>query len=259
MMRKKKRKINFLHCSMKGLDISNIMIGSHPASRFFAGCSFLFAAIICHSLIPAVLSLTLSLCLIYLLEDGWLTIIRMLRLLRWFVIPILLLHALLSPGQLVLPGWPLPVTWEGMNQGIWLSVHLSTIFAAALVLSRVLRRSEWMYGIMLLPFAGKQIIVFQMMMSAMKTNITEQLHHLRQQWNLRSDWRMATVFLLSTFRMALSAGREQARALWLRWPAVGNGMHMDMIAACEQNMSRRWISSLAWVCAGLAGIAVAWL
>jgi len=238
--------------------IPNIIVGSHPASRFLAGCSLLFAAIICRSLSLSVFSLTLSIYLIHLLEDGWLTVIRLIKLLRWFVIPILLLHALLSPGQLILPEWPLSVTWEGVHEGVWLSVRLSTIFAAALVLSRLLRRSEWMHGVMLLPFAGKQIIVYQMMMSAMKINITEQLHHLRQQWNLRPDWRKVTVFLLSSFRMALSAGHEQARVLWLRWPAAGNGMHLEL-AADEQNMSHRWMLSLAWVCAGLTGIAVAWL
>jgi hypothetical protein len=78
---------------------------------------------------------------------------------------------------------------------------------------------------------------------------------LKQQWNLRSDWRMAAVFLLASFRMALVVGREQARMLWLRWPAAGNGMHMNMVA-CEQHS---WMLSLAWVCAGFAGIVAAWL
>lgn len=243
---------------MRHLIIPNMLIGSHPASRFLAGCSLLFAAIICHSLWLSVLYLILSLYLIYLLEGGWLTVIRLLSLLRWFVIPILLLHALLSPGQLIWPGVPMPVTWEGVQQGIWLSLHLSTIFAAALLFFRLLKRSEWIKGVLMLPFAGKRIIVFQMMTSAMKINITEQLSHLRQQWQLRSNWRMAAIFMLASFRMALVAGREQARILWLRWPAVGNGMHLDL-AASEQNILHRWQLSLAWVCAGFLGIMVAWL
>jgi hypothetical protein len=111
---------------------------------------------------------------------------------------------------------------------------------------------------MSLPFAGKKIIVSQMMMTAMKINITEQLRHLKLQWNLRSDWRMAAVFLLAAFRMALAAGREQARMLWLRWPTVGNGMHLDL-AASDQNISYKWQRSLAWLCAGFLGIVVAWL
>jgi hypothetical protein len=238
--------------------IPNVFTGSHPASRFLAGCSLWFAAIICHSLWLSVLYLILSVCLIRLLEDGWQTVFRLLRLLRWFVIPILLLHALLSPGQLILPSLVLPVTWEGVNQGIWLSAHLSTIFAAALLLSRLLQRSEWVQGMLLLPFSGKRIIVFQMMMFAMKINITDQLRHLRRQWHLRSNWRMAAVLLLATFRMAQAASKEQARILWLRWPAAGNGMHMDM-AAGEQNISYRWTLNLLWLCAGLAGIVVAWL
>ncbi len=238
--------------------ISKIYIDSHPVSRFLAGCSLWFAAIICHSLWLSVLYLMLSVYMLFLLEGSCLTIVRLLRLLRWFVIPIIFLHALLSPGQLVMPGVPIPVTWEGINQGVWLSLHLSTIFAAALLLSRLLQRSEWMRGMLLLPFAGKRMIVFQMMMTAMRMNITEQLRHLKWQWNLRSDWRMVAVFLLAAFRMALAAGREQARILWLRWPATGNGMHLD-IAAGEQHISHRWTLSLVWLCAGFAVIVVAGL
>jgi hypothetical protein len=243
---------------MQHMAIPNIIIGSHPAARFLAGCSLLIAAIICHSLWLSFSYLILSVCLIFLIEGGWLTIIRMLKLLRWFIIPIILLHALLSPGELIMPGVPVPVTWEGVNQGFWLSLHLSTIFAAALLLSRVLKRSEWMRGVLHLPFVSKKIIVFQMMMVAMKTNITEQLRHLKCQWKLRSDWRMAAVFLLAAFRMALAAGREQARMLWLRWPATGNGMHLDM-AVCEQDISHSWMLNLVWLCAGFAVITVAWL
>jgi len=215
----------------------------------------LLAAIICHSLMLSVLYLTLSVYMIRILEGEWLTVVRLLRLLRWFVLPIFLLHSLLSPGQLIFAG--LPMTWEGVNQGMWLSVHLGSIFAAALLLSRLLQRSEWLQAIMLLPFAGKRIIVFLMMMTAMQIHITDQLRHLKQQWNLRSDWQMTAVFLLASFRMALAVGREQARMLWLRWPETGSGMHMNM-AACEQNTSYRWTLSLVWLCAGFVGIVVAW-
>lgn len=156
----------------------------------------------------------------------------------------------------MLPG--LPMTWEGVNQGVWLSVHLGSIFAAALLLSRLLQRAEWLQAIMLLPFANKRIIVFRMMMIAMQIHISAQLRHLKQQWSLRSDWRMAAVFLLASIRMALAIGREQARMLWLRWPAAGNGMHMNMVAS-EQQIPYSMMPSLVWVCIGFSGIVVAWL
>jgi len=243
---------------MRYMMIPDITMGSHPVSRFLAGWGLLFAAIMCHSLLLSVLYLTLSVCLIRLLEGSWLTVIRLFRLLRWFVMPILFLHALFSPGALIFPGLPLPLTWEGINQGVWLSVHLSTIFAAALLLSRLLQRSEWMHALMLLSFASKRIIILQMMMSAMKINITGQLRHLRQQWKLRSDWRMAALFVLASFCMALAAGRDQARMLWLRWPTAGNGMYLGL-AANEQQGSHSWMLSLVWFCAGLTTIGLAWL
>ena len=127
-----------------------------------------------------------------------------------------------------------------------------------MLLSRLLLRSEWISGMMLLPFAGRRMIVFQMMLSAMRINISNQLRHLKWQWQLRTDWRHVAAFLLACFRMSLQVSREQAQALWLRWPTQGNGMHTSLTLS-EQSASFSSLISLSWLSTGLIGMALAWL
>lgn len=172
--------------------------------------------------------------------------IRMLFLLRWFVAPIFLLHALLSPGQLLLPGTLLPITREGVVQGLWLSIHFVTIFVAAMLLFRLLRRSEWLYGILSAPLLGRRLLIYLLMISAMKKNIGEQLGHMRQQWRLRPDWRSAALFMLAAFRLALATGREQAWMLWLRWPGNRDGMSLDTPAG-EAIARQSTASNITWL------------
>jgi|UPI00039CBFCD hypothetical protein len=58
------------------------------------------------------------------------------RLLRWLLLPILLLHPLFTPGELLIAGWPF--TREGLSQGVWLSLHVTGLYFAAMLSSRLL-------------------------------------------------------------------------------------------------------------------------
>lgn len=186
-----------------------------------------------------------------MLDAGCRTVIRLLRLLRWFVVPIFLLHALLSPGELVLPGSPVPLTWEGMSQGLWLGIHFCAIFIVAMLMFRLLLRSEWLYGLLSMPLVGKRSLVYLLMIAAMRKNIVEQLSHMKQQWKLRPDWRSAAGFVLASFRMALAAGKEQAWMLWLRWPEYKAGMCMH-VSVDGGNGKLSVMLSAVWAMIGIA-------
>jgi len=58
------------------------------------------------------------------------------RLLRWLLLPILLLHPLFTPGELLITGWPF--TREGLIQGGWLTLHLTSLYLAAMLMSRLI-------------------------------------------------------------------------------------------------------------------------
>lgn len=236
--------------------ITRILLNSHPASRLLAGGSLLAAAIFNSSLWIAVGLFGFSALLINWLDGGCQNLIRMVRLLRWFVAPIFLLHALLSPGQLVLPESFLPLTWEGMSQGLWLSLRFATIFVAAMLLFRLLHRCEWLRGLLAIPFLGRHFIVYLLIIPTMKQSIGEQLSMMKQQWQLRSDWQMSALFLLTAFRMALATGKEQAWMLWLRWPARQGSVETAIEGSRRGEEASTLAYSAVWVLVGVAALSL---
>ena len=234
--------------------MSPLLRQSHPLSRFLAGCALLFVAL-ATTLYWAQLGLIiLSMLLIRQLDDNWRNIGRMFALLPWFIVPIFLLHAFLSPGELVLPAIPLPLTREGISQGLWLGLRFTAIFVAAMLLFRLLHRSEWLRGILSLPLFGRNAIAYLLMFTAMRRSIADQLGQMRRQWRLRPDWRRAAQFLLAAFREASVSGRQQAWALWLRWPAKREGVYVATLAGHDE--LRSLLLSIAWIIFALVALVV---
>ncbi|MDQ6975505.1 MAG: hypothetical protein Q9M22_02945 [Mariprofundaceae bacterium] len=58
------------------------------------------------------------------------------RLLRWLLLPIVVLHAVFTPGAFLMPGWPF--TYEGLSRGSWLALHLAALYLSAMLFSRLL-------------------------------------------------------------------------------------------------------------------------
>ncbi|MDQ6979633.1 MAG: hypothetical protein Q9M09_05550 [Mariprofundaceae bacterium] len=84
--------------------------------------------------------LAVHLCITVLLltyaDGSTLFLLQAWRLLRWLLLPILLLHPLFTPGELLITGWPF--TREGWVQGSWLTLHLTSLYLAAMLLNRLL-------------------------------------------------------------------------------------------------------------------------
>jgi len=192
---------------------------SEPLSRLLFGSGLLFLAIMTHSMLLSLLLLVLSAVLIYILDGHGLTNLRIMRLLHWFIIPIILLHTLFSPGRLLWPDFFIPMSREGLIQGTMLSLHLSVIFFVAILLFRLLKRSEWLRYMIILPCLGKQLVIYVWMMSCMKMNNRSLLGDLRLQFRLRKDMKSVPLLLISAFRQSLNDASEHACTLWLRWPA----------------------------------------
>lgn len=227
-----------------------LLHSGHPAARLLAGCALLIVALTSTSAWVEVGLIVLALLLIRAVEADWRNIRRLFSLLRWFVIPIFLLHALFSPGQLMLPGTALPFTWEGASEGLWLSLRFVAIFVAAMLLFRLLHRAEWLRGLLYIPLIGQNAIAYLLMLTAMRRSIGDQLGQMRQLWRMRPDWRRAALFLLAVFRGALATGRQQAWALWLRWPEEQRVIQAATIAG-SAGVARSLPLSIAWLLFGL--------
>lgn len=95
-------------------------------------------------------------CLLLSYADGHVAaLLRAWRLLRWLLFPLILLHALFTPGALFVH---LPmISEEGLKQGLWLSLHLAAMYLAAMVFTRLLSLS-FLLGLAGLHPRGKTLI-----------------------------------------------------------------------------------------------------
>ncbi|GAV20701.1 hypothetical protein MMIC_P1674 [Mariprofundus micogutta] len=200
------------------MNFSHLFYASFAWIRFLVCLLFLLLSITTTDTLLTLLLISVAALLIRGLDGVWQNLIHMLRLLRWFVLPILLLHLLFSHGELIFPGSGLPFTWQGIGQGLWLSIHLVCIFIVAMLMFRALNISEWNRLLLSLPLVGKYLPVYLMMLTPMRQQIHIVLNQLKQQWMLRRDWSKLPLLLLTSFRLALSCSRDQAACLWLRWP-----------------------------------------
>jgi len=231
---------------------------SHAISRLLLGIGLLFLAITASSMLAAVLLAVFALVLIRVLDGSWRTCFRLLRLLRWFVIPILLLHMLFTPGQLLLPGWPIGVSREGLMQGAWLSVHLITIYAMAILMFRLLAHAEWLRLLMRIPRVGEQMMLQALMMMSMKQHMGKLLSYVHQQFRLRYDWKKFPLMLMAAFGRALADASTHAHMLWLRWPQQSCMLAPLTSEHCAPVLHRRLFSAL-WAVCGSASLVLPWL
>jgi len=241
----------------RGMNTPEMFFCSHIGSRLLLGSGLLFLTVTNTSISFGLLLAMLASALIRLLDGHWSTTLRLLGLLRWFVLPILLLHMLFTPGQLLFPGWPIGVSREGLVQGTWLSVHLTGIYVMAMLLFRLLEVPEWLRLLALLPRYGERLMVQALMMAPMKKHMGKLLSHLRWQFRLRHDRKKIPMLLMAAFSQTLSDASIQAKILWLRWP-----QQPSMLAAITDKNRvsgmHRYMFSTLWAACGCAGLLLPW-
>jgi len=128
------------------------------------------------------------------------------------------LHLFFTPGALIFPASFISITYEGLHRGIWICVHFTDLFLAAMLLASALKQAEWLGLLSLLPGFWRRSAAYVLMLPMMQPSVAQILNQMDRQWRLRRNWTAAPTMLISAMRQALSAARVQAHALWLRWP-----------------------------------------
>ncbi len=201
------------------------MQSMHIASRLFAGVTFLLTAVLNNQLDFALMQLFLIVLALLLYRDGSKRILRALLLLRWLVIPIILLHALFTPGALIVSGLIWPISVEGIQSGLWFSFHLVVIFFAAMFFSIVLTRKEWIEAILKLPMAGHRILPYAMLLDQCWRQVQLMLSaEFSGYRNGRKGLRHLIWRLGSLPSGALKASREVAREVSVNWDQSVEGI-----------------------------------
>ena len=233
----------------------SVFYSIHPFSRFLFGIALMSLAFMSASFTASMLILLVCMLFTLWLEQSRTRVIRSLKLLRWFVAPIFILHLCFSPGELIFPLFALPFTWEGLMQGGFLAAHLAVIFMAAVALFLCLRRSEWIKAILSLPLIGEKLRVYILIAEPLQRSVGEKLRFLRQAWQIRESWREFPLLLLAAFRITLSAADEQSQQLWLRWPAGSLNSEQDGWGTSTSSLPL----NLLCAAVGVLGVMIAWL
>lgn len=196
----------------------SLIVSMHTASRLFIGITFLLTAVLNRSVVLALLQLSLFILVLLIYADGWRRILRAMTLLRWLLLPIILLHALFTPGALIIAGMAWPVSVEGLQAGFWFSLHLLVIFFAAMLFSQLLTRREWISVVLKTPLLGRAILPYALLMNRCWQRIRLMLSDEYEIW--RSEKRGLRSLLLHLGAMpvhALRMSREVASDIWRDW------------------------------------------
>jgi len=167
-----------------------------------------------------------------------------LRLLRWLVLPILLLHMFLTPGMMIVTG--VPVSWEGLEQGLWLSLHLVEMFFAAMAMSRLLLWREWLQWLASWPRVGGGLATDARLFLLMQRDARLLIEQRRRQWREQPfDLIVLGRLLAETLQQMLARSELQAVRLWRHW-------HSPRLQAMLAGSEQVWHGGATFVLALLA-------
>jgi len=152
--------------------------------------------------------------LLRLRTGSWLVIFQTYHLLRWILFPMVLLHLIFTPGEVLFHHGP---SYEGVYAAVWYALHLSVIFLSGLLLSRSLTLKEWLVLFGYMPWVGKKLHVLLQLMWPMYLDFKQRLMLFRMQWQLKRQWRYFPTALLAVMIHVLAHGRVHAQQVWLRW------------------------------------------
>ncbi len=166
---------------------------------------------------PMLAAIALSALLIALMDRHVRTLVRAARLLRWLVLPIVAVHALATPGEILLGGAHLHLTREGLLRGCQLALHLIQFFLAGLCVGRFWPASQWLHVVARMPCVGPRLYPHLVMLFPLRVSILQCMDGLQQARCGRKGWHIWPHLLESGINRSLLLGRRHAEMLWLRW------------------------------------------
>lgn len=189
-----------------------------PLSRVALGISLLLTTALSDLFYIAAIQLLISVSFLIVMTSGGRLLRDSARLLCWLVIPILLLHVLFTPGELLVKGTAIPVSIEGIQLGGWFAFHLVAIFLSALVLSRLLSKEEWVSFMLRVPGWGERLVPYVLLLeSGLKKN-REIVRREYANWHSRSrKMRQLPVHITTALTDTLNESRNDASELWRDW------------------------------------------
>ncbi|HXH72511.1 MAG TPA: hypothetical protein VNI58_06850 [Mariprofundaceae bacterium] len=189
---------------------------SHPLSRLLLG----MAVVVLLASGSVAILLAVSGAMVVMIDGGWRNVRRSLAVLRWLIVPIILLHLLLTGGERLWPQSGLPLSLDGLRTGAILSLNLLTFYIVAMLFSRLWRQEELLAYASKIPLAGRRMFPYLLAMPAVRGAVQGALQGYRRQFDLRRAWSQSGVLLASMLRHMSDVSIVCSQIVWLRWHAV---------------------------------------
>ncbi len=198
--------------------ITDSITRTAPLYRVVLGISLLLTTALNNLFYIAVIQLLISVSLLVVMTSGRRLLKESTRLLCWLVIPILLLHALFTPGELLVKGTAIPVSIEGIQLGGWFAFHLVAMFLSALVFSRLLSKEEWISFMLRIPRWGERLVPYVLLLeSGLKKN-REIVRREYSNWHsCGKKMGQLPIHITTALTDTLNENRKDASELWHDW------------------------------------------
>ncbi len=164
----------------------------------------------------------------YLIGFKVIVFIRSIKLLLWLFVPITVFHGLFTPGSYVQVPFYLPLTIEGLDQALFLCLHIMLMFFVALLFLRLLSFAEWTYLLSFFPALLNYVRPFIFLLESMRYLAMEILSKQRLQWlAMESKWLNFPDVVVESVQLMVVAGKQEADKLWQQWDAKILQVHLE--------------------------------
>lgn len=142
------------------------------------------------------------------------------RVIRWLLLPIILLHGLMTPGAVMLSLGEITVTEEGLEQGMILALHLINLFLTGLMFAYLVSPREWMQLLKKHPGIYKRLLPYLLLLQSMLASHKLLLAKLSDSWKQQGK-RVTQLpsILVSMIHQSQKMADSGARSTWSNWEA----------------------------------------
>jgi len=145
------------------------------------------------------------------------------QLLRWILLPTLVLHSIFTPGALIFPDFFIPISHEGLQLGVQLALHWATVFTLAMLLGHLFTIEQWLQGVARLPWLYHILYPYLCLFPRMNLWVRVLIRRYYRQWNLLS-WRQPLhklaqlpEHLLDLLLHLQHRSQQCATSVWQHW------------------------------------------
>ena len=146
------------------------------------------------------------------------TFVVITKVLLWFFVPVLVFQSLFTPGNYVVSQVAIPFTYEGIEQGLLLCMHLATVYFAAFTVMKLVSYSEWLRMLQLIPYIYQKLLPSIILLHDLKAVITTALQTRYGQWlSLPHKYKELPSMIAETMGEVVSNAENSTADMWQSW------------------------------------------